>query len=49
VLRPRAHAQLAPGTPRTLHERASDADEDGIVDPLPCPFDEVEALGYQRS
>jgi hypothetical protein len=34
---------------RLLHEGACDADIHGIVDPLPCSLDELEALSYQGS
>ncbi len=33
--------------PRLAHEGAGDTDIDSVVNPLPGPFDELEALGYQ--
>jgi hypothetical protein len=35
------------GGTRLPHEGASNADVDRIVNPLPCPFDELKAIGYQ--
>jgi hypothetical protein len=42
-----SYPELAAGGSRLPDESAGDADVDGVVNPLPRPFDELKALGHQ--